>query len=92
MTGAIRRKWNNASVRTKMLMAFIIPVILILIVNIYMYISINTMIARVDEIYVVNVSLNELSDNLTDLQNSMKEYLESKGTSALNDYYHLRIA
>ncbi|MCR5301362.1 MAG: sensor histidine kinase [Lachnospiraceae bacterium] len=87
MIGAVRRKWNNASVRQKMLVAFIIPVILILVVNIYMYISINTMTARVDEIYVVNVSLNNLSDDLTLLQNSMKEYLESKGTSALNDYY-----
>ncbi len=87
MTEALRRKWNNASVRRKMLVAFIIPVVLILAVNIYMYISINTMIARVDEIYVVNVSLNDLSDDLTLLQNSMKEYLESKGTSALNDYY-----
>ena len=70
-----------------MLIAFIIPVILILVVNIYMYISINTMIVRVDEIYVANVSLNELSDDLTLIQNSMREYLESKGTSALNDYY-----
>ena len=87
MTEAIRTKWNNASVRLKMLVAFIVPVILILAVNVYMYFSINTMIARVDEIYVVNVSLNDLSDDLTLLQNSMKEYLESKATSALNDYY-----
>ncbi len=87
MTGALRRKWNNASVRRKLLIAFIIPVVLILAVNIYMYVSLNSMIARVDEIYVANVSLNDLSDNLALLQNSMKEYLESKGTSALNDYY-----
>ena len=87
MTGAIRRKWNNASVRQKMLVAFIIPIVLILAVNIYMYVSINTMIARVDEIYVVNVSLNDLSEDLTLLQNSMKDYLESKSTNALNDYY-----
>lgn len=87
MTGAIRRKWNNASVRLKMLVAFIIPIVLILAVNIYMYVSINTMIARVDEIYVVNVSLNDLSEDLTLLQNSMKDYLESKSTNALNDYY-----
>ncbi|MCR5686624.1 MAG: histidine kinase [Lachnospiraceae bacterium] len=87
MTGVIRRKWNNASVRLKLLVAFIIPTVLILVVNIYMYISINTMIARVDEIYIVNVGLNDLSDDLTFLQNSMRDYLESKGTSALNDYY-----
>jgi CHASE3 domain sensor protein len=87
VTGGIRKKWNNASVRSKMLVAFIIPVLLILVVNIYMYVSINTMIERVDEIYVANVSLNDLSDNLTLLQNSMREYLESKATTALNDYY-----
>ena len=87
MSGAIRRKWNNASVRMKMLFAFIVPVVMILAVNVYMYLSINTMIARVDEIYVANVSLNDLSDNLTFIQNSMKDYLESKSTNALNDYY-----
>ncbi|MCR5735621.1 MAG: histidine kinase [Lachnospiraceae bacterium] len=87
MTGVIRRKWNNASVRFKLLVAFIVPVALILAVNIYMYIGVNTMIARVDEIYAANVSLNDLSESLTFLQNSMKEYLESKGTAALNDYY-----
>ncbi len=87
MSGAIRRKWNNASVRSKLLVAFIIPTVLILIVNIYMYVSINTMIAKVDEIYVVNVSLNNLSDDLTSIQNSMKDYLESKSTTSLNDYY-----
>ena len=87
MTEAVKRKWNNASVRSKMLLAFIVPIILILVVNIYMYISINTMIERVDEIYIANVSLNNLSEDLTFLQNSMREYLESKGTAALNDYY-----
>lgn len=87
MKGAFKKKWNNASVMTKMLIAFIVPLVLMLVVNIYMYISINTMMERVDEIYVVNVSLNELADDLTFLQNSMKEYLESKSTSALYDYY-----
>ncbi len=87
MIAAIRGKWNNASVRSKLLIAFLIPNLLILAVNIYMYASVNSMIARVDEIYVVNVSLNNLSDDLTLLQNSMREYLESKGTAALNDYY-----
>ncbi len=87
MTGALRRKWNDASVRSKLLVAFIIPTLLILVVNIYMYVSINKMIARVDEIYVGNVSLNNLSEDLTFMQNSMKDYLESKATSALNDYY-----
>lgn len=87
LTEVIKRKWNNASVRNKMLMAFIVPIALIILMNVYMYIGINMMIERVDEIYVSNVSLNDLSEELTALQNSMKEFLESKSTSALNDYY-----
>lgn len=84
---AIREKWNNASVRLKMMTAFFIPIVLIIVMNVYMYIGINTMINKVDEIYVSNVSLNELSEELTLLQNSTREFLESKSTSALNDYY-----
>lgn len=87
LIGAIRNKWNNASVRLKMLTAFFIPIVLIIVMNVYMYIGINTMITKVDEIYISNVSLNELSEELTLLQNSTKEFLESKSTSALNDYY-----
>lgn len=87
LVAAIRKKWNNASVRLKMMTAFFIPIVLIIVMNVYMYIGINTMITKVDEIYVSNVALNELSEELTLLQNSTKEFLESKSTSALNDYY-----
>lgn len=87
LTEAVKSKWNNASVRRKMLTAFIIPIVLIILMNVYMYIGINLMIEKVDEIYVSNVSLSDLSEQLTVLQNSMKEYLESKSTTALNDYY-----
>lgn len=85
--GLIQRKWNNASVRIKMLIAYLVPLILILFTNIYMYVSINATIEKVNQIYVTNVNLNDLSQQLTLLQNSMKEYLENKGTSALNMYY-----
>lgn len=87
LVAAIREKWNNASVRLKMMTAFFIPIALIIVMNVYMYIGINTMITKVDEIYVSNVALNELSEELTLLQNSTREFLESKSTSALNDYY-----
>ena len=87
LVAAIREKWNNASVRLKMMTAFFIPIVLIIVMNVYMYIGINTMITKVDEIYVSNVALNELSEELTLLQNSTREFLESKSTSALNDYY-----
>ena len=80
-------KWNNASVRIKMLFAFLLPIVLILFTNIYMYVSINATIEKVNQIYVTNVNLNDLSEQLTQVQNSMREYLENKGSSALNSYY-----
>lgn len=83
----IRDKWNNSSVRVKLLIVYVIPVVLILFANIYMYVSINATIEKVNEIYVTNVTLNNLSEQLSLLQNSMREYLENKGTSSLNEYY-----
>lgn len=85
--GLVRRKWNMSSIRAKMLFAFLVPIAAILFANIYMYVSINATIEKVNQIYITNVNLNELSDQLTMLQNSTREYLENKGTSALNAFY-----
>ena len=87
INSALEKKWNNASIRSKLLLAFILPMVLILIMNVYVYIGVNTMISRIDEIYEMNVSLNELSENLTSVQNSMKLYLENKSSVALEDFY-----
>lgn len=83
----LENKWNNTSIRKKLMLVFFLPITLILIMNIYMYVSVNSMIARIDAIYVSNVQLSNLSDSLTTLQNSVKEYLENKGSGALSDYY-----
>lgn len=82
-----RNAWNDASIQSKMMFAFFVPLIMILLINIYTYTSVNNMTNRIDETYVSNVTLNALSENLTNVQSSMREYLENKGSSALNDYY-----
>ncbi len=87
LNSKLETKWNNASIRSKLLLAFLLPMVLILIMNVYVYIGVNTMITRIDEIYEMNVSLNELSEELTAVQTSMKEYLENKSSVALQDFY-----
>ena len=84
---SLEKKWNNTSIRNKLLLAFLLPMVLILTMNVYVYIGVNTMITRIDEIYEMNVSLNNLSEELTSVQTSMKEYLENKSSVALEDYY-----
>jgi len=80
-------KWNNTSIRNKLMLAFLLPMTLILVMNVYVFIGVNSMITRIDEIYDTNVSLNELSEELTTLQNSMKVFLENKSSVALEDFY-----
>ena len=83
----IEHIWNKASIQSKLMVAFFIPITIILVMNVYMYVNVNSMIARIDEVYDNNVRLNNLAEQLTVLHNSMKEYLENKGTNALNAYY-----
>lgn len=87
MINYMREKWNNTSIQNKMMITFLIPIIVILVMNVFMYININVMINRIDAIYSNNIKLNELAGYLTNIQNSTKEYLENKGSVALNNYY-----
>ncbi len=87
MSNTPERIWNRASIQSKLTLAFIIPMAIILVMNAMMYFSVNSMINRIDAVYDSNVRLNELADQLTVLQNSMREYLENKGTTALEAYY-----
>ena len=64
-----------------------IPITLILGINISVYVGVNRMIERIDEIYLSNVRLNELSESLGLLQSSVEEYLKNKTSKALTDYY-----
>jgi sensor histidine kinase YesM len=45
------------------------------------------MIGKINEVYKSNVNLNELSDSLADVQDSMTDYLTTKGSEALHGYY-----
>ncbi len=83
----LQNKWNNASMQIKLTVSFTFTLIIILFMNIFMYMNVNSMIARVDEVYVSNVNLNELSEALQIVQNSMRAYLDTKSSDALDAYY-----
>lgn len=80
-------KWNNASIQIKLTISFMFTLITILVMNLFMYMNINSMMARVDEVYVSNLSLNELSEALQTLQESVRGYLDTKSSDALDTYY-----
>ena len=83
----LETRWNNASLQLKLTISFSFTLIIILVMNIFMYTNINKMIGRVDEVYASNINLNELSDALEQVQDSVKGYLDTKSSVALDTYY-----
>ena len=80
-------KLSDLQLRTKLSILIIGSTLLILMVNIFMYYNLNAITVQIDEVYVGNVKLNELSDALDNVQSSMGEYLNTKNTDSLDDYY-----
>lgn len=80
-------RWNNASIQIKLTISFMFTLVIILVMNLFMYMNINSMMSRVDEVYVSNLSLNELSEALQTLQESVGGYLDTKSSDALDRYY-----
>nr|MBQ8253811.1 histidine kinase [Lachnospiraceae bacterium] len=83
----IGRYIANLSIRTKFVIMFIATSMILLFVNTFMYYNINKITFRLDEIYISNVKLNTTADVLADVQESMTEYLNTKTTDAMEEYY-----
>lgn len=54
-----------------------------------MYGNINKMINKLDEIYLSNVELNELASALGDVQANMTDYLNTKTSDAMQEYFRV---
>ena len=78
--------WKD-SITTRLLLAFGATAFIFLVVNILMFIQINNTIGRIDSVYSSNVSLNQLSAALGNVQDNMLSYLNTRGSDALNEYY-----
>ena len=66
---------------------FILANLFIFVVDIILLLGINSMSVEMEETYRENRHLNELSAALEGVQRAMTEYLDSKSTDSLSDYY-----
>lgn len=83
----MREKFNNLSMQKKLMLVYFLTTILVLTVNLFMYININVMMHRMDQIYASNINLSELTDLLDSVQRDMSNYLNTKTTDAMDAYY-----
>lgn len=82
-----KNKFASLPLQTKLIAVYCLTALLILIVNLFMYRNINSMLHRLDQIYVSNINLNKLWDSLDGVQNNMTNYLNTKTTDAMDSYY-----
>ena len=75
--------WESLSIRVKLTSAFLFTLLILFFINLFLYMNVNSMLERVNEVYQSNSSLNELSETLEKVQNSMTEYLSVKSTDTL---------
>lgn len=87
MKRLMAEKWRYMTLQQKLSLFFVVTALVILAVNLYMYAVLNTMAERVEEVYVSNVSLNELAQALDYVQDSMESYLNTKSSEAMDAYY-----
>jgi len=80
-------KFLNSPLQTKIISACVLANLIIFMVNLFLIFGINSMSKDMEMVYEGNRSLNELSTALNKVQDSMTEYLSSKTSDSLENYY-----
>ncbi|MDO4332884.1 MAG: histidine kinase [Eubacteriales bacterium] len=82
-----RSQKSAMGIQTKLLIVFLVTSVLIFSVNIYVYMNINRMMVQIDSVYASNANLNELQNTINRVQVCMTEYLNTKSSDAMEDYF-----
>ncbi|MCD7841487.1 MAG: histidine kinase [Lachnospiraceae bacterium] len=77
-----------SSIQTRINAVIILVLAIVLGMNLFLINEINSAVQRIDSVFTSNVAVNTLSDTLEQIQNSVYEYLNTKSSAALEDYYN----
>ncbi len=83
----MKNRFRNLSLQAKISSIYILSNIFVLFANLILLFGINSMSNELEKVYQENLTLNSLSENLNAVQDSMTEYLSSKTTESLENYY-----
>lgn len=83
----LKHSLRNMTIQNKLLFVVIFSMMVILCVNIILFANVNNLVTKLDEIYVSNVNLNDLSEALNAVQNSLTSYLNTKTSDSMENYY-----
>ena len=78
---------EKSKVQTRMIALTVVTSMIILTVNIVLFFYISRAIEVINNVYATNVTIGELSDALAGVQGSMAEYLDTKSTDSMEQYF-----
>ena len=86
----LRERLRHLKLRYKLVFIFLVTSMIALGVNLFVYLNLNRMLSRIDMVYSTNISLNDLSDALSQLNAGTRELANgvaqlSSGASSLAD-------
>ena len=73
----MRKKFRQLSLQAKMSSIFVLANLVVFAVTVILLLGINSMSSEIDKVYQGNLRLNEVSDALMAVQDSMTDYLNS---------------
>ncbi len=78
---------RRLSVQGRIIVTCIITSLVISVINIYLFMNINAVIGRINRIYMSNVVINDIQSALEDVQSSLTEYLNTRSSDAMEEYF-----
>lgn len=81
------KRIKKGSIRLRLILIFVLTTGVVFFANMFMYYNINKSIGTIDKVYVSNIGLNDLLDSLNKLHAYVYEYLNTKRTESLENYY-----
>ena len=80
-------QFKYGSVRRKMVLCYMVTMLLTFAINLFLFIDMNNLMERVGKIYDSNYELNNLSSALLKVRSNTADYLDTKDTDAVEQYY-----
>jgi Predicted signal transduction protein with a C-terminal ATPase domain len=79
--------WRRSSLKKRLIIYFMVIIVIMSALNIYPYYSISVLMSRMSSTFELNVELNQLNNTLEQLNYAYENYLETKHSKNLDDYY-----
>lgn len=81
---------QGKSIRVKLVEIFVIVSVMVFAIVIFIYFTLYSTIQEMDTVYNSNIEFNKLSSNMDNIQTSLYQYLNTKSSDSLEDYYRFR--